>query len=183
MTRHRLAHRLCQQSSPVLTGLLLLLVAGQVLAEPAPWESRSGRANPFDPPPMLRAPEPGAILPLTGLEPLPPVPVWEPAGPTLADRFQSLLSLGRMHGTVSLSGATRALVTFEGRLLQLEQGMRLKFGELELTVLEVAPEALVLSTEDGALVGLLPRDPDAGLRVDARPGRVSIRSVARAASE
>lgn len=171
-------------SRPFRIGLLVCVasVCGLNLAlaqtsELPPWLSGSDRSNPFDP--WLSAPvAPTEVL--GSLEPLPPVPLLN-LGPTVADHFQALLDGGRMQGILTLQDQTRALILLNGQILQVQTGDTLRVDELTLTVLEVAPEAVVLSAEDGTLVGMLPRDPDSGLQVDRAGQTLVIRSLGKAA--
>jgi|GEM_PF-4436377 len=172
------AHRPIRIGLIALVGYLFGLgIAVAQTTDLPPWLSGSDRDNPFDPWPS--APEaPGEVL--GGLEPLPPVPLFN-MGPTVADRFQAILDGGRMQGVMTLANETRALVLLNGQILQVQTGDTVRVDELTLTVLEVAPEAVVFSAEDGTLVGMLPRDPDTGLQVDRSGQTLVIRSLEKAA--
>lgn len=177
------------QSRTIVPRLLPLVVLGllsgggitSALAQGAglpPWESQSGRSNPFDPvgpftPPAVD----GGIR--GQLQPLPPVPLGAlvPSGPTTFDRFQELLDRSRMQGVLTLQGRTQALVALEGTVVKLSAGDTVRIGDLTLEVLEVAPTAVVFSAEEGSLVGMLPRDPDTGLQVIRAGSHLVIRSV------
>ena len=150
-----------------------------------PWESTSARANPFDPLPGFGAESfgpPPLLSELTGLEPIPPVPV-AALLPTPTDLFQQFLDRATLVGIMELQGVPTALVRIAGKTITLKSGDRIQLDNLSLEVVGLESATLVLSSTDGELSGLLTLAGNGSLLVGSAGGSLVIRSSSPAQDE